>query len=280
MRFNRVALAVNSEKKESVIACSMLQQCFDLHEIISESVSIDFENLSKFQNELRSVCTHSDLLIVVGGDGSMLSAIPAILETGLPVMGINTGKVGFLAEFNYQNISEMFEKILEGNYRISTRQLLEVEVQFDDRTERYYALNDFILTRGVKIFKVIQYEARINGSAAIDFFGDGIIIATPTGSTAYNLSAGGPIMYPEGRGLMVTPICSHSLLIKPFIISDSQDITINTPDFDHTIMSVDGIFSISTQGVRSVHIKASEKTVKLMVRQNYNFFKLLFSKLK
>ncbi|MCK5683127.1 NAD(+)/NADH kinase [bacterium] len=280
MKLNKVTIAINTKKKESFLAQTSLLECFDKYDIKSVVIQIDFKKLKKFQKNLYKECKDSDLLIVIGGDGSILATIRPVVDADIPVLGINTGKVGFLTEFNYRKINEIVEDLINDKFRISNRQLLEVEVVLKDKSELFFALNDFILSRGIKVFKVINYEAKIDGSAAINFYGDGIVIATPTGSTAYNLSAGGPIMYPEGKGLMVTPICSHSLLIKPFIISDTQEIIIKSPEFENTIMSVDGHLGLNTSNIKMIKLKASKKTIKLIVRQKYNFFKVLFSKLK
>ena len=280
MKLNKVTIAVNTRKKESILAQNSLLECLNNRGIKSSLILIDFKKLKKFQKNLIKECDKSNLLIVIGGDGSILAVTSPIIDLDIPVIGINTGKVGFLTEFNYRKINEIVDDMINGKFKISNRQVLEVEIVFKDRSEHFYALNDFILSRGIKVFKVINYEAKIDGSAAINFYGDGIVVATPTGSTAYNLSAGGPIMYPEGKGLMVTPICSHSLLIKPFIISDTQEIIIKSPEFENTIMSVDGHIGLKTTDVKMIKLKASKKTVKLVVRQKYNFFKVLFSKLK
>ncbi len=280
MKLNKVTIAINTKKKETFLAQVSLLECFDKFDIKSAVVPIDFKKLKKFQKNLCKECRDSDLLIVIGGDGSILAVTRPVVDTDIPVLGINTGKVGFLTEFNYRKIKGIIADLVDDKFRISDRQLLEIEVVFKDRSERFYALNDFILSRGVNVFKVINYDAKIDGSAAINFYGDGLIIATPTGSTAYNLSAGGPIMYPEGKGLMVTPICSHSLLIKPFIVSDTQEIVIKSREFENTIMSVDGHLGSNTSEIKMIKLKASKKTIKLIVRQNYNFFKVLFSKLK
>lgn len=178
----------------------------------------------------------ADLVIAIGGDGAFLKTAAWVKDREIPVAGINTGHLGFLAAFSFDRPDEI-EKYLVGlEYTTDQRTVMEVETP----GWKHYALNEVAITRG-EYASMVQIEMKINGDHSLTYKGDGLIVATPTGSTAYNLSVGGPILDPAVRGWVLSPIAAHSLSIRPMVIDDSAELTLGVelrgPSF---LLSLDG----------------------------------------
>lgn len=161
-----------------------------------------------------------DLMFTFGGDGTILDAITIIKERHIPIVGVNTGRLGFLATINVEILHENLEEILRGNYNISKRSLLTVDTNSENIIDNF-ALNEITVTRR-ETTSMITVEAHMNGEFLNSFWADGLIISTPTGSTGYSLSCGGPIMHPTNKNFIITPIAAHNLNVRPFIISDDS----------------------------------------------------------
>ncbi|MCR4584130.1 MAG: NAD(+)/NADH kinase [Lachnospiraceae bacterium] len=168
----------------------------------------------------------ADALIVIGGDGSMLSAAKRVREAGTPLLGINLGCVGYLTEVELNDIDSCLKRLAEGDYSVSERMMLSGRCTISGKIqEESRALNDIVLSRHGTLL-VAGYRIYVNGSFLGDFYADGVIISTPTGSTAYNMSAGGPIVSPSARLIVLTPVCSHSLNSRSIVFSESDELTV------------------------------------------------------
>lgn len=161
----------------------------------------------------------ADLAIAIGGDGAFLKTAAWVGASGVPVAGINTGHLGFLAAFSFDRPHQIFENLLTGDYLVEPRSVIEI----DTPTGVYYALNEVAITRGEHA-SMVTVETEINSHHSLTYKGDGLIIATPTGSTAYNLSVGGPILDPSLGAWVLSPIAAHSLSVRPLVISDSSNL--------------------------------------------------------
>src|SRR5262245_49079491 len=182
-----------------------------------------------------------DLMIVLGGDGTLLSAARAIGRREIPLFPVNLGGLGFLTAITIEELYPELERFFRGEHRIAHRKLLAVEVERGGMVvETYDALNDAVITKAA-IARMIDLDTHVDGQLVCNYKADGLIVSTPTGSTAYSLSAGGPIIYPTVPALCITPICPHMLTNRPVIVSDSSIIRIVTHgDGDGVLLTIDG----------------------------------------
>ena len=223
----------------------------------------------------------ADLLVVVGGDGTILNVTGQLGEASPPIFGINVGSLGFLTCASSPAFREAVECIAKGNMTFSKRALLEVVVRnAKEEHEPMIALNDAVFSRG-EISRLIRLHTRVNGEALTEFNADGLIIATPTGSTAYSLSAGGPILEPESGVFVITPICPHVLTNRSIIVSDSSTIEVEASEPDYPVyLTVDGREPVRITKDATVQIRKAKKTLQLAAMPDMSFFSVVRQKLK
>ena len=220
----------------------------------------------------------------MGGDGTFLTSAAAIGDKNIPILGVNCGHLGFLAEVQTQDVDNILQKLVDGEYTIERRSLLNLTILDKEGIKREglimapNALNEIaILKQGLT--NMLTIETKVNGELLHTYHSDGLIIATPTGSTAYNLSIGGPIVVPQNRGMILTPIAPHSLTVRPIIMPDDWKIDIRVSSrYDAYMVSVDGRSqSLSTD--LSLHIERAPYTVKVVQIGDNSFLKSLKTKL-
>ena len=225
-----------------------------------------------------------DFALSVGGDGTFLTSAAAIGDKNIPILGINCGHLGFLAEVQSQDVDDILHKLVAGEYTIEQRSMLALSVFDKENNKRDglimapNALNEIaILKEGLS--SMLQIELKVNGEYLHTYNSDGLVIATPTGSTAYNLSIGGPLMAPQSRGIILTPIAPHSLTVKPLVVPDDWKFDIRvTSRYDAFMVSVDGRSqSLSTD--LSLHVERAPYTVKVVQIGDNSFLKSLRTKL-
>ena len=217
--------------------------------------------------ELSSLETFGDFTFVIGGDGTILRAARFYSETKTPVLGINLGRLGFLSQANCNKTEELLNSILEKNYLIEERIMLE--------SSEKLALNDFVI-KGCTPSRTSKFYLEINGKEVCDYIADGLIISTPTGSTAYGLSAGGPVVYPTMDAIIIVPICPHTLNARPLVVPSSENITIRTADKLLSV-SIDGYETENC--VDKITIKTSSKKAYLAFLKDERFYSVLRNKL-
>ncbi len=222
-----------------------------------------------------------DLLVVAGGDGTILNVAGHLGESNPPIFGINVGSLGFLTCASSPAFREAVECIAKGKMTFSKRALLEVVVRnAKEEHEPMIALNDAVFSRG-EISRLIRLHTRVNGEALTEFNADGLIIATPTGSTAYSLSAGGPILEPESGVFVITPICPHVLTNRSIIVSDSSTIEVEASEPDYPVyLTVDGREPVRITKDATVQIRKAKKTLQLAAMPDMSFFSVVRQKLK
>lgn len=222
--------------------------------------------------------TGTELILTFGGDGTFLTGARYAIQLDIPLMGINLGTVGFLTEEEPEHLSECLETILDGKFRIEERFLLSVRYSGTDR--EFYALNDAVITRG-GFARLIRVECTVNGEQFGIFTADGMIAATPTGSTGYSLSAGGPIVQPGMDCMILTPVCAHSLQKCPCIVSGSSEIRIRLlPERKQTAaLQIDGTDCANLRSGDEIVITGSGKRIRLLRIHPFRFFTLLQNKL-
>lgn len=279
----KLALIAHPEKyllKESLR--SVLEWCSANH-----SVGYATETLYKTVDENRRDCLQpvqteeeavasADLAVAIGGDGTMLFATQIIRGHPIPILGINCGRLGFMANIQQDQISTALDAVQNGTYRVDERTLLQAEI---NGGKTFYALNEFLFTKK-DTASLITLKASYDEVFINQYWADGLIVASPTGSTAYNLSTGGPIVMPGTPVMVLTPINPHTLTTRPLVLPSDKTLTITVEEEpEHVLFSNDGKISNIDSGKLNVRIKKSDHTVKLVQLQNQNYFDTLRNKL-
>jgi NAD+ kinase len=225
---------------------------------------------------------NSDLLITFGGDGTLLS-VARHAPDHVPIIGVNMGTLGFLTEIRVEEFPDVLDRVLAGEYNVEPRVTFTVSVSGPrrDPSVRHRVLNDCAINKSA-VARIIDMRVSVAGLFVSTFRGDGLIIATPTGSTAYNLSAGGPIIYPTMNAVVITPICPHMLTNRPLVLPDELDIEISltTPDAKDIFLSLDGQEGFEIGDDDRVCVRKSEERVLLVQSPDKNYFDVLRNKLK
>ena len=222
----------------------------------------------------------ADLVCVIGGDGTILEGARRCAGSGIPILGINKGRLGYMSEIELSEL-ELIDEVMKGNFRIEKRSMLNVETVVRDRSVyNCLALNDAVITNG-SVSRLIDLEVYTNGNISGTYRADGIIVCTPTGSTAYSLSAGGPILDPALRCICVTPICAHSLAARTVVYPDDFEIVIKNTCVrePNVFLTVDGKINLKIGRYDSVKITRSDKTAGLVRVKPEHFYSDLHKKL-
>ncbi len=221
----------------------------------------------------------SDLIISLGGDGTFLQAARKAMLNDIPMLGVNLGTLGFLAEIDKNGIQDAIKKLFNHEYSIEERMLLETSVINGEKTKKDFALNDIVISRGA-LSRIVHVKAYINDLFVDSFPGDGLIISTPTGSTAYSLSAGGPIVEPDVDLIILTPICPHILYSRPIITTGERIVKITVDDnYGNAMMTVDGQKGCNLAPGDVIEINKSERRLKIARVYSRNYFNVLRSKI-
>jgi NAD+ kinase len=223
----------------------------------------------------------ADLLVVAGGDGTILRVVGQLGEAIKPIFGINVGSLGFLTTASSATYREAVECLARDRINFSQRGLLEARVRLREKqTAKMLALNDAVLSRG-ELSRLVMLRTRVNGEPLTEFNADGLIVATPTGSTAYSLSAGGPILDPESGVFVITPICPHVLTNRSIIVAERSTIEIEASDPDYPVfLTLDGRKPIHVERGSVVTIRKAKKTLPLASLPDVSFFSVVRQKLK
>ena len=222
----------------------------------------------------------ADVIITIGGDGTIIRYAKRAAVDNKPILGINAGRVGYLADIE-QNELHLISKLIKGDYRVENRMMLDVEFLENRKTiGRYSALNDAVITSGF-ISRIVDISVAV-GKDAISYRADGLIVSTPTGSTAYSMSAGGPIIDPATENICITPICSHSLSAKPILMSADTTLTLKSYSKKRTeiYLTVDGRKVANVKPFSEIKITKSKNSVKLIRLSDRSFYKTMSVKFK
>jgi NAD+ kinase len=222
-----------------------------------------------------------DLLVAIGGDGTLLHAARHVAQRGgVPLIGINRGRLGFLTDISPEHMLDAIDAILSGDYLEERRPMLAAEIGSSDPGKPFLALNDVVLQKG-EPGRMLDFVSSVDGSYVNTHRGDGLIVATPTGSTAYALSCGGPIIQPDVDALVMVPICPHTLSDRPLLLKASCRIEVRVDtDVDssaHVVCDGEGVGRIGDG--ETLHLRLAEQTVTLLHPRDYNYYELLRSKL-
>lgn len=228
--------------------------------------------------ELARIC---DLLTVMGGDGTILRAARGAKELPIPILGINLGQFGYLAEVNLGEMYDTFTTILAGRFQTEERMMLDVEGPSPEGNgkEKWSILNDAVINRG-NLSRIVEIETFVDGAYLTTYKADGLIISTPTGSTAYSLSAGGPIVLPRHESVIINPICPHTLTNRPVILPASARITITLHSKERgATLTLDGQVMVQLKSGDTIDITRSPYVTVLVISPHRNYFEILRSKL-
>jgi len=230
------------------------------------------------RNELPPKC---DLLLVLGGDGTLLAAARHTVSCGVPILAVNLGGLGFLTAVTIGELYPTLELVLNGNHQVDCRKMLQIHVMRSGAIGAvYHALNDAVLNKAA-ISRMLDFEAFVDGKFLSTFKADGLIVSTPTGSTAYSLAAGGPILYPSVQAFIITPICPHTLTNRPVLVPDSSQIDIVLKsEAESVYLTVDGQVGLAFQSKDRIVCSLSPHRINLISPPHKQFFEVLRSKLK
>ncbi|SDI58070.1 NAD kinase [Winogradskyella thalassocola] len=253
-------------------------QVFIEHEFL-ETQNIDIKQNSKI-SAFKALDKSFDLLISVGGDGTILRAITYVGDLGIPVVGINTGRLGFLATIQIDDIQSALTEIFKGDYKISERSLLSVSTdpKHQDIVNTHFALNEIAISRK-NTTSMITIETHLNDEFLTSYWADGLILSTPTGSTGYSLSCGGPVIAPDAKNFALTPIAPHNLSARPLILPDSTTVTLRVNGReDQFLMSLDSRI-VTLSNTTTVTVKKANFVIKMVELLDETFLATLRKKL-
>ena len=274
-----ILLVVNEQKDPNYILASRVVECVGNRAVVYMD--------SKFQNihipgvhylEKKVLCCHADAVLVLGGDGTILSVAAEVSKRNIPIIGINLGRLGFLSSIEPDELEEGLNKLFAGEYVIEERLMLEAKLAGGEEAT---ALNDVVITRANAYLKIVDLDVYIDDEYVDDFKADGIIISTPTGSTAYSLSAGGPIVDPSVESMIITPICPHKMYCRTIIAPPDKTITVKckVASGDDAVVAADSTILGKLCPDDSVTVKAASVKLKLIRLNGNQFFGALRKKL-
>ncbi len=227
---------------------------------------------------------NTECAIVLGGDGTLLKAARDMMDSDIPLLGVNLGTLGYLAEVEISNIENALDRLIRGEYKREDRMMLSGTIYQEESTEiRNFALNDIVISRCGSL-QILQFDIFVNGKFLNSYSADGMIVATPTGSTGYNMSAGGPIVEPGAKLLLLTPICPHTLNTRSIILSPEDEVTIKIPEGrEKKVQTVeanfDGTHKVTLKTGDKVVIKKASKTTGILKLNTESFLEILHKKM-
>ena len=231
--------------------------------------------------EKKEIPSYAEVIIVLGGDGTLLSVARLVEDHDVPILGVNLGGLGFLTEITLEELYRVLERVVQGDFVTDERVVLNAAViRRGERLAEFVVLNDAVINKGA-LARIIDLETTINGEYLTTFKSDGLIISTPTGSTAYSLSAGGPIVYPSLHCIIITPICPHTLTNRPIVIPDDVQIraTLKAKQ-QEVILTLDGQQGFSLEFEDVVEVRKAEGRILLIKSPYRHYFEVLRKKLK
>lgn len=246
----------------------------EFHRFLSDDLHLNVPPAELFDGDN----FQADMVISIGGDGTFLKAASRVGKKNIPILGINTGRLGFLADISPVEMEETFDEIYNHHYTVEERSVLQLRCDGGHVFQEPYALNEIAVLKHDSS-SMISIHTYINGAHLTTYQADGLVIATPTGSTAYSLSVGGPVMVPHSQTIAITPVAPHSLNVRPIVICDDWKITLEVESRSHNfLVAIDGRSESCKEGTR-LHIARADYSIKVVKRYNHIFFDTLRNKM-
>ena len=230
-------------------------------------------------NSPETLLDHNELLVTIGGDGTLLEAITLVQDRNMPLLGINTGRLGFLTSYSIDELAEMVNDIINRNYIIESRTLLKIESNVQTFENVNFALNDITIHKKDSS-SMISLKVNVEEQFVNTYWADGLIFSTPTGSTGYSLSCGGPLLMPGSDNLVITPIAPHNLNVRPLVLSDSLTLTVAVDSRSRNYLITLDSRSYPMQTGEAVHISKANFLVKLARKKTQSYYKTIREKLQ
>jgi len=276
-KIKKVGVVLRPSTPELKNSFYKLEKIFNKYDIEVYIDNISAGMIDVMGMEFEHLCKQCDALVTLGGDGTLISTVRRSFIYDIPVLGIYAGNLGFLADVSMDELDSFVKKIANEECRMDERSILEASIVKNGEKITMYAFNDIVLTRP-SISNMIHIETLVDGKSFNTYYGDGVIVSTPTGSTAYNLSAGGPVLFPLTHVFSLTPICPHSLTQRPVVLPGEFSIEMKTPK-NPALIIIDGQDMHELDVGESIHIQLATKTAKLIHREEFNYFDVLKEKL-
>ncbi len=277
LTIKRVGIVLRPSTPELKVLFFQVKRVFERYgtEVLIDSISADM--IGVLGQDFDSMCEASDILVCIGGDGTLISLARRSYKYHKPILGINVGKLGFLVDINPSEVEDFIDKLYSGEFRIDERMMIKGILKSKSDEKLFYSFNDIVIS-SPSISKMVKVDAYIDKKWFNTYYGDGLIISTPTGSTAYNLAAGGPMTFPLTEAFILTPICPHSLTQPPLVMPVGFEIEIKTPQSDSVVV-VDGQDEYKFEKKSSLIVKKAEIGAKLIYRKDRSYFDVLRDKL-
>lgn len=281
----RFCLITNRSKDEKLAVTEQVQHTLEQWGCICYLTDEHIAENGCHYTKTEEIPEATECVIVLGGDGTLLQAAHDLADRNIPILGINMGTLGFLAETEVAELTEALKRLVADEYLIEEHMMLSVGLGGTEESIVIPdALNDVVITRS-GFSRVIHIEVCVNGELVSDYRGDGVIVSTPTGSTGYNLSAGGPILAPASQMMVITPICPHSLNARSIVVSAEDTVWVRimtskkTQD-EEAIATIDGSYAVNLKAEDCLEIGRAQKTTQLIRFHSGSFFKILRAKMK
>lgn len=284
----KIGLIVNADKSQALVCGEQIARLMLLNDAeiflnnsLEELITLtDYEKYVNYFDSDEEVIKYCDVAITVGGDGTIIHNAKFAATYKKPLIGVNMGRIGFVAGLEYYEIAEL-KKLLKGDYKTQRRMLLNVELKRGDSVQRFLAVNEAAITRDV-LKPIIDISVLLNNERIITYRADGMIFATPTGSTAYSFSSGGPVIEPDMNCILLTPLCPHALSSRQVVFREDALLTatVDNADLSHSYLVVDGQTNVEIQKGDKITITKSEDYLELIILKEKNFYTLLNEKLK
>jgi NAD+ kinase len=285
---NKIGIVAKRNKPEAANIIHHLVDWFRLRkiEVYIENEMADLLGPHALEPNVKTIRreafpSETEMILVLGGDGTLLSVARLVDDHKVPILGVNLGGLGFLTEITLEELYRVLDKVIQGDFTTGKRVVLSASViRKGKRAAEFTVLNDAVINKGA-LARMIYMETTINGEYVTTFRSDGLIISTPTGSTAYNLSAGGPIVYPSLHCIILTPICPHTLTNRPIVVPDEVEIrtTLKTTQ-QEVMLTLDGQQGFPLEVEDVVEVKKAKVGIQLIKSPNRHYFELLREKLK
>ena len=257
------------------VRCIISSDILNSDHITNKTLPLDLEILDF--SELEDL---SDIILCIGGDGTFLSTARRMNQNNTPLLGVHIGGLGFLAEISRDKIDESLKLVIDKKYKVEDRMRIELYLEKNSLLEKFTALNDIVVDHGDS-GRILKTQILVNNDYLNTYESDGMIISTAIGSTAYSLSAGGPIVHPLMDAIIITPICSHSLSARSIVLSGESTVNIEFPDLDHSIYcTIDGQQRFLLDESSKLEIKRSNENIRVAILPSYSYFEILRNKMR